>query len=591
MPITNHDKQELDQIHSDFFDRYGGCKEDYFACMYLARKFRCSVPDVAHRIAFGGKDYGLDAYFIEPDAKNLYLYQFKWSENHNLFKDSLDRLAKDGMNRIFGNSLADSEANELLNTLRAELHEYRSAIKHVEIHFVYKGDLDAAEESAGLRSRRENLENKVPLVHSFFSDPDIDLSVHFVSDVRKPQARKPVESYKITFSKHVSVETQDDHKLMYVGFLPLMDLHRIYKTLGERFLDRNIRFGLSIDNAPNTKIREALAEIVLKQKASPDVFAFNHNGVTLAAEQVTFEDGHAIIKVPRLLNGAQTVTSVDRFLTDNESNLALAGNAAVLESIKVLAKIIEDDPFSDFVTGVTICNNRQNPVEPWNLRANDRIQCDLHDKLREEAKVFYSRQQNSFSNFSVEDLEKMGVDTARDIRIRPLAQTFLAVQGEIGKMSKLPEVFENQKWYEETFRESYLQCDQRSIVIAYKVHLVLKDPMQRLEERASQKLALAFSKARNLVWALLIQGILNDPRLPELLEDYGSSLRKETAFREYLKTLASSKLFLILREVIGSEEHKERIETERYDFLRTKDIFNQCKNVAADKFGWVKKSL
>ena len=61
---------------------------------------------------------GLDAYFIDPEAKNLYLYQFKWSENHNLFKDSLDRLAKDGMNRIFGNPMGDPAANELLNWLR-----------------------------------------------------------------------------------------------------------------------------------------------------------------------------------------------------------------------------------------------------------------------------------------------------------------------------------------------------------------------------------------------------------------------------------------------------------------------------------------
>ena len=76
---------------------------------------------------------------------------------------------------------------------------------------------------------------------------------------------------------------------------------------------------------------------------------------------------------------------VDKFLTDNEGNPAIEGNIAILESIKVLAKIVVDDPSSVFVTNVTICNNRQNPVEPWNLRANDRIQCDLHDKLREVA--------------------------------------------------------------------------------------------------------------------------------------------------------------------------------------------------------------
>lgn len=303
MVITKQDKHELDQTFSDWSEMYGGCKEDYFACMYLTSKFHCTVPNVAARIAFGGNDYGLDAYYIDPEAKNLYLYQFKWSENHNLFKESLDRLAKDGMNRIFGNPMGDPSANELLNMLRAELHEYRSAIKHVLVHFVFKGDVDSAEESEGLRSRRETLENKAHLVHTYFNDTDIDLTVEFIADRRRPPVPKPVETYKITYLQPVSVQTQDEQKLMYVGFLPLMDLVRIYKSLGLRFLDRNIRFGLSFDNTPNIKIREALSDIVLKKKTTPDVFAFNHNGVTLAAEQLIFEDGHAIIKVPRLLNG------------------------------------------------------------------------------------------------------------------------------------------------------------------------------------------------------------------------------------------------------------------------------------------------
>ncbi|MBI3466149.1 MAG: hypothetical protein HY000_24305, partial [Planctomycetes bacterium] len=213
------------------------------------------------------------------------------------------------------------------------------------------------------------------------------------------------------------------------------------------------------------------------------------------------------------------------------------------------------------------------------------------DKLREEAGVFYSRQENAFRNYSFEDLEEMGVETARDVRIRPLAQTFLAVQGEITRMSKLPDVFENQKWYEDTFRETYLHSDARKIVVAYKVHLVLRDPVQRLVERASQKLAQAISRARNLVWALLIQAILNDPKLPQMLEDYGSSLRKEGAFREYLRALASSRLFPILKEVLGRNEYKDRMEKERYDFLRSKEVFNQCKELGAEKFGWLKKSL
>src|SRR5262249_33313151 len=128
------------------------------------------------------------------------------------------------------------------------------------------------------------------------------------------------------------------------------------------------------------------------------------------------------------------------------------------------------------------------------------------------------------------------------------------------RMTKLPGVFENQRWYEDTFRDSYLHCDARKIVLAYKVHLVLRDPLQRLVERSGQKLAQAISRARNLVWALLIQAMFNDPKLPQVLEDYGTSLRKEAAFREYLRTLASSRLFPILKDVLGRQEYKERVE-------------------------------
>jgi hypothetical protein len=592
MPIMKHDQQELDQIYSDWSGQYQGRTEDYFALLYLTKKFKCKVEDVAHQVCFGGCDYGVDAYHIDREARNLYLFQFKWSESHNLFKESMERLAQDGLARIFGSSHPDPNQNEMLNTLRAELYECKSLIDRVLIHFVFKGDIEAAENSEGLAYRRENLENKSHLLHSFFGRQDVELAIEFVSDRRLPPNVKPAETHTIGFTNSVSVRSSDG-KEMFVGFLPLMDLYRVYRSLGQRFLDRNIRSGLSADNPPNRRIREALADIVLKQKTSPDVFVFNHNGVTLAAERVRFADGRAVVHVPRLLNGAQTISSVAKFLQDNEGHPALSGEAPILEPIRVLAKIVVDEPSSDFVTNVTICNNRQNPVEAWNLRANDKIQCDLHDRLKEQVGVFYSRQENAFRNYSTDELEEMGYDATvqRDMRIRHLAQTFLAVQGEVGKMTQLPEVFENQKQYEETFRPSYLQADARKIVLAYKVGLLLRDPMQRLQELAGQKIRYAVGKARNLVWALLIQALLNDPELPNLLDEYGTSLKKEAVFRECLRKLASAKILPILRDVLSRPEHVERMSNEKYDFLRTKEMFSQCKDAAYERFGWAKKSF
>jgi hypothetical protein len=591
MAISKRDQQQLDQMHADLSQKHGGVKEDYFPILYLMKKFKVNPEDVLHQIAFGNNDYGIDSYHVDREGRNLYLYQFKWSEDHNLFKQSLERLAKDGMERIFGDPLQDPDQNELIRQLKSELYEHQALIDRVYVQFVFKGDAEAADNSAGLRDRRENLENKKWLVEKYFSPRQVNFIFGFVSDKPTPPPRQVPDSHTIAFSEKASLQTLDGDKKLYVGFVSLWDLYKMYQSLGNKFFNRNIRAGLFADNPPNRKIREALAAIVLKKQVSPSVFSFNHNGITLAAEHIDFLDGQARFKVPRLLNGAQTVTSVAKFVEDNESNPAFKENKEILESVKVLAKIVAHDPWSDFVTNVTICNNQQNPVDPWNLRANDRIQCDLQDKFREEVGIFYSRQQNAFQNLSDSELQELGIEDSRDIQIKRLAQTFLAIQGEIDRMSRLPEVFEAHKVYTDTFRESFLHADTRKIVLAYKTLLVLNSPMRRLEEVSPSKIAYAVSKARNLVCALLIQGMLNDSKLPTLLDWYGNSLAKEADFREYLQKLASSKLLPILKEVLSDKSYATKIEEEKYSFLRTKELYRRCIDVAYDKYSWTKKSV
>ena len=46
MAITSRDKQELDQLYSDYGQKFGGCKQDYFALIYLRRKFKCALAPV-----------------------------------------------------------------------------------------------------------------------------------------------------------------------------------------------------------------------------------------------------------------------------------------------------------------------------------------------------------------------------------------------------------------------------------------------------------------------------------------------------------------------------------------------------------------
>ncbi|MDB4698606.1 AIPR family protein [Candidatus Latescibacteria bacterium] len=323
----------------------------------------------------------------------------------------------------------------------------------------------------------------------------------------------------------------------------------------------------------------------------PENFVFNHNGVTLAAEDIQVHEGRAVLSAPRLLNGAQTVSSFAKFLDDNVDNLRLKNNEHLIDEIRVIAKIVICNGNDEFITTVTMSNNQQNPVDPWNLRANDRIQCDFQDKFREDLSMFYSRQENSFSNLSEEELFDLGIEERRDLRIKQLAQTFLGVQGEIDKISRLRDVFESDKIYRSTFKESYLKCDCRKIVLTYKSLQMMNSPMQVLNDKSAEWMRYTVTRSRNLVIALMAQGILNDRRLDYLLDNFSYSLTKEVDYREHLKKIASSRILPILRSVYRSDDYRDRIESGKYSFLQTKELYRRCMEVGLQNYGWVKKSL
>ncbi len=583
-------KQALDQAFADHKTKYGGLKEDYFGALYLAQEFDKPVDAIAHQVAFGNRDYGFDAFHVDAARRNLYLYQFKWSTSHALFQDSLKRLIGHGMERVFGNPLQDGRQNPVLDQLKARLHEDQAIIDRVLIHFVFNGDPAAAEQNAVLDSLREDLEAKKHFIDTFFAGRDVTLTIQFISnesrELRQEHLKKTYK-YEIAFASRVTSRTEDG-EVLDVGFVSLLDLHRMYKEMRQRLFDRNIRAGLSDERPVNRALRAALKD-VLDGRASPHDFVFNHNGVTVFAEKVEFEDGRATLTEPRVLNGAQTITSVHKFLELNEGNKNLETEAARMKALQVLAKIVSGCQ-QDFITAVTINTNRQNPVEFVNLRASDPTQLALSDKFREDLRVFYERQENAFEHLTDEDLHEQGIAQFKAVQIRKFAQTLLAAQGEIDRMSRLNEVFESETQYRACFAGKYLNSDTRRLLLAYKVHLRLNRFAQEIIAKGGASYGYV-ERAKNLLWALLLQGVLNHPKLPELLETYGTALTMEADLSELIKGIASAKVRLILKEAVADLKHQELLKEEKYSFLRNKAMYAKCMDVAYEKYGWKKQPL
>jgi hypothetical protein len=582
--------QVIDQKFSDLKGTYGGVRNDYFGIAYLEREFDLDGEHAAAQVAFGGNDYGIDGFYFDHSRKNLYIFQFKYSESHAQFKQTFQRMIDAGMERIFGAKSQDQRLNQILQQLKSCLTENYAIIERVYFRFVFMGDPAEAERSQVLDKLREDLENKKYLIDQYFGRP-----VTVIIEFRSARTRKvasgshlrKTHTYPIDLDEIVTLGGPNGQS-MTVGFVRLTDIYAMYREMGERFFERNIRAALPGNRAVNRSIEQSFKRILSEQQDASE-FAFNHNGVSLFAEALDPADGLHKITEPRLLNGAQTVSTLARYLKANDGNNKIQDQRSRLDSIRVMCRIITNaEP--PFVTTVTINNNRQNPVDPWYLHANDMIQLELQDKFRDELHIFYERQQNAFSNLSDDDLEDQGITEHKAIELPRLARTFLLSDGEIDKFTRFREVFEDEAIYSQVFNASRLKADARKILLCYKIQFRVGRLVSDIVERGANKYAYVH-RSRNLLWAILCQAILNDPKIEQRAQEFGISLSLEAQFTDWISTLATTRGRFIVADVVSEKVYSKKVAEGNFSFLRSNAAYKRCMEIAYARWKWVHKRL
>jgi hypothetical protein len=82
-------QQQVDQAFTDLRATCGGLREDYFGLLYLEREHGVPREKALNCVAFGGNDYGVDGFHFDKDTRNLYIFQFKYTNAYAQFKGSL----------------------------------------------------------------------------------------------------------------------------------------------------------------------------------------------------------------------------------------------------------------------------------------------------------------------------------------------------------------------------------------------------------------------------------------------------------------------------------------------------------------------
>jgi hypothetical protein len=597
--------EQITEMHSRFSPRCGGRKEDYFGVAHISNKFGIPPEQILSCVAFGGTDYGVDGYYLDKRDATLHIFTFRWSEDHRSFKDPLEKLGSRGIDKIFIDLTKDPDDPPMITLLKSDLFKNWKDIDRFVINFVFNGDPINAEQSKVLSFLRETVEDKRGVIEGYFSRVDQPDRIHevvfqYVSTQRSfghtTSSRDTIE-YTIPLGQTLKIAGNQNE--MMVALVSLNSFYQMYRDLGERFFEKNIRSGLDDGSMTNDHIKKSLDRIISAEESAEN-FTLYHNGITLTAQQLESDGVQLRLVEPRVLNGAQTIKILKQYVDEHErksrskkrkkqnESSAPTSTSDGLANVKILTRVIKSSDH-DFLKRVTINNNRQNPIMPWNLRANDLVQVGFEEQFAKLG-IYYERRENAYKNLTDEDLEAEGMERGV-IEIRKFAQTLLAMQSQIDRISEMKEVFENETWYADTFKDRYLEVDPRKFVLIYKVQYRLPSVLREIRNTGGAKYGYVSSKARNLIWCLSLQGLMNDPKFPKFVEQYGNSTGIEAGITEILKTMATSKLRHILSDTFEDRKFQGNIAEGKVSFLGSKTALSSCMEKAKERFGWEKLYL
>jgi hypothetical protein len=231
---------QVAQAASELKPRRGGVDNDYFGLLFLEKEFKLPREEACEQIAYGGNDFGIDGYHIDRQTRNLHLLQFKFAKSPDQFVGSMQRLITAGLARVFDAKNQQAE-NAILREVRAKMYELRHLIDTVYLEFIFTGDPQKAQENEALQKLREDLQARSYLSQAYFGRA-VPIVVRFRSTVGPPPGEVPYTplSFDLSMSGDLAY-IGPDGQTMHVGFARLRDLHTMFVTMKERFLDRNIR--------------------------------------------------------------------------------------------------------------------------------------------------------------------------------------------------------------------------------------------------------------------------------------------------------------------------------------------------------------
>lgn len=354
----------------DLRELFPALKDDELFVQWFLTAYVADDPAAAAIALVGGsKDKSVDAVFIDHEADKVAIVQGKYStvgksaeprSDVMAFADLADVLTDDDK---FATWLQDSAP-----AAREKMKAAKQAIakKGYGLQLLY---VTTRTVSGALRAEAEKRARSGVTQLTIFQRSDVLALLRDYLDGVAPPV--PMVELPIETAPASGVINRFDPQTKINSWIfsaKAGDVADLYTRFGTKIFARNIRgyLGHGDESSVNGAIKQTLAK-------DPVHFWYFNNGVTIACDdaQQIGGGGKQVLQMhnPQIVNGQQTTVTL------GSSNVP--GNASVLVRVVGLPK-----NQYDLIDEIVKATNRQNPIRPSDLMANDRTQVFLERKLR-----------------------------------------------------------------------------------------------------------------------------------------------------------------------------------------------------------------
>jgi hypothetical protein len=329
---------------------------------FFEHAWRLDPDEVEAALCDGGNDKGIDAITVDPDAREITIFQGKRRRSAAKTQGEAD-LQKfravatyfrgpDGIDDL----LAAAPNAELKKLVRR--HDLRALLDEAEpwsvsLVYVTNAKLDASAMSY-LRTTRDE------------SPPLIIWARQDIAAVARRTERPGLLAgdYTVVPCSDVLIEELDNGVSMAIALIPANELVRLPGIDDLTLFALNVRLGLG-----RTKINKELAKTIKDEQADHALFPAYHNGITILSKELSADQDGLHLDGITVVNGCQSLLQL------------WANRASLTPELSLLVKAVQLGPDVALGDVITYRSNNQNAVNLRDQRANDPIQRDLQRQV------------------------------------------------------------------------------------------------------------------------------------------------------------------------------------------------------------------